>query len=171
MPGPAPTAAVALPPAGRKGRPPKCPYELAAAGDAWWRWAWRTPQATQWDPGSLYVVGRRAQLEDSLAALDQFDPHALDSFFSTLDVGSEDAVWEQIRELGRIVGQLQALAGGRLAVVQKMAELDDRLGLSPRALAALRWAVAGDEPKAKGGLNEILAKRQEREKREAEAAG
>lgn len=167
MPGPAPSASIALPPAGRKGRPPKCPYELALAGEEWWKWAWRTPQATQWDSGSLYTVARRAQLEDSLAALDQFDPHALDWFFSALDVGSEDAICEQIRELGRIVGQLQALAGGRLAVVQKMAELDDRLGLSPRALVALKWAVTGDEPKAKGGLNEILAQRQ---KREAEAA-
>jgi hypothetical protein len=166
--GPTPTAAVALPPAGRKGRPPKCPYELAAAGEAWWKWAWGTPQATQWDTGSLYTVGRRAQLEDSLAALDQFDPHALDWFFSAIDVGSEDAIWEQIRELGRIVGQLQALAGSRLAVAQKMAELDDRLGLSPKALAALKWAVTDGEPKAKGGLNEILA---QRKKREAEAAG
>lgn len=167
--GPTPSAAVALSPAGRKGRPPKCPYDLAAAGDAWWRWAWRTPQATQWDAGSLYTVGRRAQLEDSLAALDQFDPHALDWFFSAIDVGSEDAIWKQIRELGRIVGQLQALAGSRLAVVAKMGDLDDRLGLSPRALAALKWAIVEEKPKAKGGLNEILAQAEKR-KREAEAA-
>jgi len=169
--GPAPTVAVTLPKAGRKGRPPNCPYELAAAGVAWWKWAWATPQATQWDTGSLYTVARRAQLEDGLAALDEFDPHALDWFFSGIDVGSEDAIWEQIRELGRIVGQLQALAGSRLAVVQKMAELDDRLGLSPRALVALKWAVREDKPAAKGGLNDILAQAKKRQEREAKTAG
>jgi hypothetical protein len=160
--GPTPIAAVSLPPAGRRGRPPKCPYELADAGGAWWRWAWSTPQATQWDRGSLYTVGRRAQLEDDLAALDQFDPHALDWLFAGTAPDEE-----MLQALAAIVGALKGLAGSRLAVVQKMAELDDRLGLSPRALAALKWAVTDGEPKAKGGLNEILAQRR---KREAEAA-
>lgn len=169
MPGPAPTPATALPPGGRRGRAPKCPYELGAAGETWWRWAWKTPQASQWDTGSHYLIGRRAQLEDSLAALDQFDPGALDEFFRSLDLSGDEAVWDAISGLGRIIGRLQALAGGRLAIVQKMAELDDRLGLNPRALAALKWAVTNGKPKAEGGLNEILAQAQKRQ-REAEAA-
>lgn len=169
MPGPAPTPATALPPGGRKGRAPKCPYELGDAGATWWRWAWKTPQASQWDTGSHYLIGRRAQLEDSLAALDQFDPYALGSFFDGLELGDPDKLRDALTDLGYIIGRLQALAGGRLAIVQKMAELDDRLGLNPRALAALKWAVTNGKPKAEGGLNEILAQAQKRQ-REAEAA-
>src|SRR5689334_13970589 len=70
-----------LPADGRKGRLPKCPIELGEAGDAWWRWAWRLPQATRWDDGALYFVARRALLEDHAAALkftDELD--ALDLF-------------------------------------------------------------------------------------------
>lgn len=58
-----------LPAGGRKGPAPRCPKStpLGAAGIAWWRWAWKTPQAAAWDTGSLYAVARRATLEDSLA--------------------------------------------------------------------------------------------------------
>lgn len=168
MPGPTPVvSAVTLPKAGRKGRPPTCPYDLASAGEAWWRWAWRTPQASQWDAGSHYLVGRRAQLEDSLAALDQFDPGALETFFEGLNPGEPDALRDALTELGDVIGRLQSLAGGRLAVLREIRELDDRLGLSARAMQALKWTLADDKPKAKGGLDEILAQRR---KREAEAA-
>jgi hypothetical protein len=61
-----------LPAGGRKGRAPTCPYSLEKAGKAWWKWAWRQPQAAGWDDGALYSIARRASLEDDLAALDVF---------------------------------------------------------------------------------------------------
>lgn len=33
---------------------------------------------------------------------------------------------------------------GRLAVMREMRELDDRLGLSPKGMAALRWTIVDD---------------------------
>jgi hypothetical protein len=39
---------------------------LGAAGDAWWKWAWKTPTAAAWTEGDLYAVARRATLEDAL---------------------------------------------------------------------------------------------------------
>lgn len=62
-----------LPASGRKGRPPKCPLTLGEAGAAWWRWAWSTPQATQFNSGNLYALARRAQMEDRAAALNSPD--------------------------------------------------------------------------------------------------
>lgn len=144
-------ATTALPASGRKGRPPNPPagYDLREAGRNWWKWAWGTPQATAWDPGARYAVARRAQLEDDLAALDTFDPHSLDWFFSSLDLGDERSKRDAMRDLGEILGRLKALAGGRLAVVKEMRELEMHLGLGPKALAALRWAIVDDEPEEK----------------------
>lgn len=67
---PPPAGGRVLPVGGRKGKPPVSPYALGAAGDAWWKWAWGTPQATAWDAGALYTVARRARLEDDVAAMD-----------------------------------------------------------------------------------------------------
>lgn len=56
--------ATRLPVTGRVGRPPKPPVDLDVAGQRWWRWAWTTPQATQWHRGYHEALARRAQLED-----------------------------------------------------------------------------------------------------------
>lgn len=152
------TAASTLPPDGRKGRPPKCPYELGDAGHRWWLWAWRTPQSTRWDKGALYTAGRRAQLEDDLSALDDFDPHALDWLFSALELPAEDEVLMAIvSQLGRIIGLLKGLAGGRLAVLKEMREHERALGLNPAAMAALKWAITAE--KEASTHDELLARR------------
>jgi len=133
-----------LPAGGRKGRPPKVPeeYALRKAGTAWWRWAWSLPQAAAWDKGALYACARRAQLEDDLALIDEFDPFDLASVLGLDEEG------EQLRELGFVIGRLKSLAGGRLAIVKQMGELDKRLGLDPKALAELRWTIVDDTPKS-----------------------
>lgn len=126
-----------LPAQGRKGSAPKCPYPLAKAGSAWWKWAWKLPQAAAWDDGALYAVARRAQLEDSLAALefvDEFDLGAL--------LGMDDN--ETIRQIQFVVGRLKAAAGGSTSLMREMRELDNRLGLNPKALSDLRWRIVDD---------------------------
>jgi len=96
-----------LPAAGRTDPPPPCPYQLGAAGAAWWSWAWRTSQAAGWSDGDAYFVARRGRLEDE----EQTQP-----------------------------------------VVREMREMDDRLGLTPKGLAALRWKIVPDEvPKVETG--------------------
>lgn len=110
----APTiATVTLPASGRPGPPPRPPAgrSLGKAGKAWWKWAWATPQATQW-VGALYVVATRAQLEDALAAIELDD------------------------------------ARGRVAALRAITELDEQLGLGPKALAQLRWTIVPDVPAA-----------------------
>lgn len=90
----------------RRGRAPRVPAHvtLGPAGRAWWRWAWSTPSASQWDESAdVVVVARRAMLEDRLA-----DP----------DAGA--------------------------ALFGQATQLDDRLGLTPKARAQLRWRVAGE---------------------------
>lgn len=151
-----------LPAAGREGRAPRCPYKLQAAGKAWWRWAWSLPQATQWDAGSHYQLARRAQLEDSLAALDHFDPHSLDWFFSSLDLapGDEERLYEALRQLGAVIAQLKSLAGSRLPILREMREIDDRFGLDARAMTNLRWTIAGE--KKGDGLDDLAAARNAR---------
>ena len=64
-----------LPAGGRAGPAPRIPKgtALGAAGRAWWRWAWSTPQAAAWDAGSFQVVLRRARLEDAVVLLEHFD--------------------------------------------------------------------------------------------------
>lgn len=112
MPGPLPTPnprrrnaptipTTSLPAGGRQGDPPESPLPLEARGLAWWDWAWSTPQAAAWDAGALYVIARRASLED--------------------DGGLAPA--SRLRE---------------------MRELDDRLGLTPKGMAALRWRIVDD---------------------------
>lgn len=128
-----------LPAEGRKGAPPRPPktYELGTEGTAWWRWAWHTPQAAAWSAGDLYVVARRAALEDdlaSLAAVRSLD--ALDAL-DAMDGGDP--------ELKRLLCRVAALATGRLAVMKESRELDKVLGLTPKGMADLRWSIADNE--------------------------
>lgn len=141
-----------LPAGGRKGRPPKAPeaYNLRKAGRAWWKWAWATPQAAAWSPGDLYVIARRASLEDDLAAVDDSEKLAErieDSMLRILDSKDPEDVPERLQYLGLLVGKLKSLGAGRLAVVKEMRELDKVLGLTPKGLADLRWEIV-DEKKS-----------------------
>lgn len=126
-----------LPAGGRKGAAPKCPYQLAASGKAWWKWAWSTPQAHAWDVGALYVVARRAQLEDELAALGAVaSPELADA----IGVG-EDEIPEQV---AWVISALKSHASGSNSVMREMREIDGKLGLTPKALADLRWTITAD---------------------------
>lgn len=126
-----------LPVGGRKGDPPTRPahVELAAAGEAWWLWAWATPQAAAWSAGDLYVVARRAALEDDLATIAQVDN------LDALGLVDEDDEIESIRTVRAIISRLAALCSGRLAIMKEMRELDTRLGLTPKGRSDLRWEI------------------------------
>ena len=52
---------------------------------------------------------------------------------------------EMVKQIEFMMRTLKALAGGRLAVAREMRELDDRLGLTPKGLAALRWKIVPDD--------------------------
>jgi hypothetical protein len=129
-----------LPAEGRKGRVPACPLDLGEAGARWWRWAWKLPQATRWDDGSLYFVARRAVLEDHVAAL---------SFGDDLDLGDlfDEGNREAQKRIEWALNQLRRNAAGETTLMKEMRELDNRLGLNPKAMVELRWQVAG-EPEA-----------------------
>ena len=71
-------------------------------------------------------------LEDDLAALDQID--GLDLI----------EVADNATAAKAVVRAVAALATGRLQVMKHMSDLDDRLGLSPKAMAALRWKIVDD---------------------------
>lgn len=125
-----------LPVSGRSAPVPRVPswVKLGRSGKAWWKWAWSTPQSSAWSDGDAPTVARRAMLEDDLAALD--DVEGLDLIVvadATNMAGAKAAV--------RAVA---ALATGRLQVMKHMSDLDDRLGLSPKAMAALRWKIVED---------------------------
>lgn len=148
-----------LPAAGRKGRTPALPKGsvLGEAGRTWWSWAWHTPQSAAWSAGDVYVIARRAALEDDLAVLGEVEQlDALDA------LEAEDQ--SRVRTL---IGRLAALCTGRLAVFREMRELDDRLGLTPKAMAALRWRVEADDADAPaaGESDEVARRRSEREAR------
>jgi hypothetical protein len=149
MPGPLPNgqarrrnaptiSTTTLPAAGRKGRIPKCPYDLGKEGADWWKWAWRLPQATEWDDGSLYVVARRALLEDHAAALRFTDELDLQDLFDADNREAQHRVeWA--------LGLLKRSATGEVQLMKEMRELDNRLGLNPKAMGELRWTIA-EEP-------------------------
>lgn len=129
----------ALPATGRKGRPPKCPYTLAKAGKAWWKWAWGLPQAAKWDDGALYFLARRAQLEDELAILESFGEGASELY--DLLAGADD---EAIKRVEFALRTLKRHATGSITLMREMRELDNRLGLNPKALAELRWEIGAE---------------------------
>lgn len=152
MPGPPPNpnarrrnaptiAATVLPAAGRKGRPPAVPkpYKLGKHGSTWWRWAWRLPQATQWDDGALYFVLRRAVLEDELAAVGFTDELDLEDLLA----GAER---EAVDRVTFALDRLKRSASGATSLMKEMRELDNRLGLNPKAMSDLRWTL--EEPAA-----------------------
>lgn len=127
-----------LPAGGRKGRAPNPPdwVELGTAGTAWWKWAWRTPQAAAWSKGDLVMIARRASLEDDMSLINDADT------FDVLDaLGDEDGA-----ALKFMIGRLVAMASGRLAIAKEMLQLDDRLGLTPKGMASLRWTIVADAP-------------------------
>jgi hypothetical protein len=133
-----------LPAAGRSGPAPELPpgVELGTVGRAWYDWAWATPQAAAWASGHEGIVARRASLEDDLAALR--DVEGLD--FAELIAESATA-----SKVDFVVRRVAGLATGRLQILKAMLDLDDRLGLTPKAMAALRWSIAdGPAEPAKG---------------------
>jgi hypothetical protein len=149
-------ASTVLPRAGRTARAPTVPkpYRLGKAGAAWWRWAWKLPQATQWDSGTLYFVVRRAQLEDDLAAREIASGVDLDELLAGADR-------EAIRAIGDAFAALHRIAAGSTALMREARELDNRLGLNPKAMAELRWSVAAVEaaPAAAGRAPPRLPRR------------
>lgn len=134
-----------LPAAGRSGpapRPPK-PYKLGAAGAAWWKWAWKTPQAAGWDAGALYVIARRARLEDDLALVKSLDAIPLD--LAEL-LGVEDLNRKEVFDTVKwTIGALKGLAAGSLAIMKEARELEKVLGLTPKAKADLRWTITEED--------------------------
>lgn len=158
MPGPLPQAerrrrnaptipTTNLPAGGRDDPPPRLPawIHLGKSGRAWWRWAWATPQAAAWSDGFIDLIARRASLEDDLEVL--ADTGRID-----LEVIDDEELRRNVRAL---VSTLKALAGGRLAVMKEMREIDHRLGLTPKGLADLRWVVVDDTPVAPVQLHAV----------------
>lgn len=142
-----------LPAGGFTGRRPSVPkaYSLAAAGKAWWAWAWKTPQAAAWSPGDTYLIARRAQLEDDLAALALVPEVAIGDILHDA-IGTDLDDRKEVRKLEEaldwLLSSLQRRAGGSGPVMREMREIDDRLGLTPKGLAALRWNIVPDAPTA-----------------------
>ncbi len=124
---------------------PDCPYTLGDAGERWWRWAWGLPQAGAWGEGALYFVARRAQLEDELA-LREFgeDRVALEDLLMPAD---EDA----LKAVMFALDTLKKAATGQVSLMKEMRELDNRLGLNPKAMLDLRWSVAEPVVEDEGG--------------------
>lgn len=135
-----------LPLSGPEGPAPKSPYKLGKSGKAWWKWAWKLPQATAWDDGSVYFVARRAQLEDDAAALDFADYTDLHDLLS----GADD---EAAKQIEWAIGVLKKSAAGKLAIDKERRELDNKLGLNPDAFKRMGWEieVPGDEAEAPTG--------------------
>lgn len=127
-----------LPAAGRQEPAPECPYELAEAGARWWAWAWALPQACAWSDGDLYVVARRARLEDDIAAM------AFADYFELSDLLAGESDREAVQRVEWALTLLRRSASGKLAVEKEMRELDGKLGLSPEALAKLRWTIVDE---------------------------
>lgn len=132
---------------------PAAPSSLGRVGKAWWKWAWSTPQGAGWGVGcgAESLLERRSSLEDDLAAITQVE--ALD----VADVAGAD--WAEVKA---VVNHLAALATGKLAIMREMRDIDDRLGLTPRGLAALRWTIVADpEPEQSTGQTKQAEKQQE----------
>lgn len=134
---------------------------MGAAGRAWWRWAWSTPQAAAWDGGALQVVLRRARLEDAVVLLEHFDlgePPA-----------DPDELADYLETLKWVIQVLKGAATGVLNVMREMRELDDRLGLTPKAMAQLRWKVVADEEEPEKVTAQVVDRLAERRRRLASA--
>lgn len=142
-----------LPAEGRKGKEPAVPaaYELGKAGKAWWKWAWKLPQATAWDAGTHYALARRAQLEDDLAEIDRapgLTNLLAEQLSGALAADNPLDLKYILSAVERTMQKLKSLASGRTAVMKEMRELDNRFGLNPKSMADLRWSIEEAEPKA-----------------------
>lgn len=144
--------------------------KLGKSGRAWWRWAWTQPQACGWGTGAGFevMVARRASLED--------DDVALSAVTGATELGAVlgAANDEAIDDLMLLIGELKRLAGNRLSVLREMRELDDRLGLTPKGMAALRWTIVDDPAPVDAEAtapkeDEVGRRRQERRERMASA--
>lgn len=154
-----------LPVSGRTANAPSVPewIELGHAGQRWWDWAWATPQALGWGDsvGMESVVARRASLEDDLGTLE---------FVHNLDLLDDEFQSDTAKALRDAINRLASMATGRLSVMREMRELDDRLGMSPKGLAALRWVIVADPVvQAPASAPDDLGER--RERRDRLAAG
>lgn len=152
MPGPLPTPAdrrrrrnkptiptTSLPASGFAGPYPSPPewVTLGTEGRAWWDWAWRTPMAAGWSTGHQVMIARRASIEDDLAAIHVVGGLDVADLF---DLDPDD----RTLELEWLIRRLHALATGKLALAREARELEDRLGLTPKGMAALRWTIIDD---------------------------
>lgn len=158
MPGPLPNSqrrrrnaptipTTSLPAGGRTDPAPSVPayVDLRDAGRSWWDWAWATPQAAAWALGHEGTVARRASLEDDLAAL-----HTVEGLdFS--DLLEDDT---RASAIDFAVKRVAAMATGRLSLLKEMRELDDRLGLTPKSMAALRWTITAEADAESGSAAE-----------------
>jgi hypothetical protein len=81
-------------------------------------------------------------LEDHAAALD-FADDALD--VRDLFAEGDD---EARRRVEWALGLLKRSATGEIALMKEMRELDNRLGLNPKAMADLRWSIEVGESAA-----------------------
>lgn len=135
----APTINPDLLPAKRSGRAPKVParFELGEAGMAFWRAAWKLPQSAKWEH-HVDAVARRAELEDLAAARDMLLQLDLED---VLLAGDDEELRQRLRNLEWMLDKLQRLATGAIGLMKQMDALDDRLGLNPKSLAALRWTI------------------------------
>lgn len=152
-----------LPAEGYDGPTPVVPasYDLGAAGQAWWSWAWRLPQAAGWSSGDLFALARRASIEDDLVALEAGD-------FDLAELLGMDDDGDRVRAVEVIIRKLKAMAGGKVSLMREARELDNRFGLTPKGLADLRWTIkateAAPEPDV-GQEDEVGKRRKERRER------
>lgn len=106
-----------LPCRGRSGPVPRSPIKLGSAGQAWWKRAWKTPQAAAWDAGNPDFIARRAHLEDTLVTAE--------------DTKTELAVLREMRERDDRLGLTPK---GRLAlrwsIVDDSPEADEKPALT-----------------------------------------
>jgi hypothetical protein len=146
MPGPMPNptrrrqnqptiAMTCLPAEGRKGPLPRPPrwITLNAAGNQWWRWAWKTPQAAAWESKGMEVfVARRAKLED---------------LFDELPPEKHSAVYGQMvaldRQLGLTPAAMLALRWQVAADEVGEQRTEKAAPAAPRRLTAVDPAVNG----------------------------
>jgi hypothetical protein len=76
-----------------------------------------------------------------MAALDALGGHF--DLSDYIDV-SEDQE-ELARALSRQIEAVKRVAGGKLGLAKECRELENRLGLNPKALADLRWSIEQQE--------------------------
>lgn len=107
------------------------------------------------------MVLRRARLEDAVALLEAFDLGDPPS--------DPEEVPEYLETLKWVIQVLKGAATGVLGVMREMRELDDRLGLTPKAMAQLRWTVVAEEEEPERVAVEVVDRLAERRRRLASA--